>query len=112
MTKINPYAKFTMTFDDFLTALINEKYKGAALEDYQQADIRKDLSDRLNKFITLNVLTELASRDRSLLSKFQSIASDDTQPDAIRAFVEHEIPDGAAFLAKVLADFRSLYFGT
>lgn len=111
MTKINPYAKFTMTFDDFLTALINEKYKGAMLEDYQKTDIRKDLTDRLNKFITLNVITELASRDRSLLIKFQSITNDDTQPDAIKAFVEKEIPDGAAFLAKVLTDFRSLYLG-
>lgn len=98
-----------MTLDDFLTALINEKYKGATLEDYQKTDIRKDLIYRLNKFITLNVITELATRDRSLLVKFQSIANDDTQPDVIRAFVEHEVPDGGAFLAKVLTDFRQLY---
>lgn len=100
-----------MTLDDFLSALINEKYKGATLEDYQQADIRKDLTDRLNKFVSLNVLTELAARDQSLLVKFQSIVNDDTQPDVIRAFVEKEIPDGATFLAKVLTDFRSLYLG-
>lgn len=100
-----------MTLDDFLTSLITEKYKGATLEDYQQADIRKDLTDRLNKFITLNVLTELATRDQSLLVKFQSLAKDDTKPDAIKEFVEHEIPDGAAFLAKILNDFRALYLG-
>ncbi len=109
-THQNAYAKL-MTLDDFLTALINEKYKGATLEDYQKADIRKDLTGRLNKFISLNVLTELATRDQSLLVKFQSLANDDTKPEAIKAFVENEIPDGAAFLTKVLTDFRALYLG-
>lgn len=98
-----------MTLDDFLSALINEKYKGATLEDYQQADIGKDLNDRLNKFITLNVLTELATKNQSLLAKFQTLAKGDTTPEVIQNFVEKEIPDGAAFLAKTLTDFRHLY---
>ena len=57
-TPQNTYAKIIMTLDDFIAALINDKYKETTLEDYQQADIRKDLADRLNKFISLNVLTE------------------------------------------------------
>lgn len=100
-----------MTLDDFLSGLINEKYKGATLENYQQADIGKDLTDRLNKFITLNVLTELATKDPSLLAKFQTLAKGDTAPEVIQAFVETEIPDGTVFLAKVLTDFRALYLG-
>lgn len=100
-----------MTLDDYISALISEKYKSATLEDYQQADIRKDLTDRLNKFITLNVLTELATKDQSLLAKFQSIAKGDTQPEVIQDFVQKEIPDGNAFFAKALTDFRTLYLG-
>ncbi len=100
-----------MTLDDFITALINDKYNGVTLADYQETDIQKDLTSRLNKFITLYVLTEIATKDQSLLAKFQSIAKDDTQPEVVRSFVENEIPDGSAFLAKTLTDFRALYLG-
>lgn len=98
-----------MNINDFLVALAKEKHATVTLEDYQLTDIVRDLSDRLNKFITLNVLTELATRDQSLLAKFQSIAKGDTKAEVVRSFVENEIPDGSAFLAKTLTDFRELY---
>lgn len=99
------------TLTDYLTALIREKHVEVGLQDYQLADMVTSLTDRLNKFITLNVLTELATKNQALLAKFQSLVKGNATPDAIRAFVEKEIPDGAAFLAKVLTDFRALYLG-
>lgn len=86
---------------DFLAALVVEK--GVPTH------AANDLLPRLQKFITLNVLTELATKDPSLLAKFQTLAKGDTTPEVIQSFVEKEIPDGAAFLAKTLTDFRELY---
>lgn len=93
-----------MTLTDFLTTLAAEK--GVPKEAVN------DLLPRLQKFITLNVLTELALKNRALLVKFQSIAKGATSPDTIRAFVEKELPDGNVFLAKTLNDFKTLYFGS
>lgn len=98
-----------MNINDFLVALAKEKHATVTLKDYQLTDIVRDLTERLTKFIILNVLTELATRDQSLLAKFQTLAQGDTKPEAIQTFVEAEIPDGPAFLAKVLTDFRTLY---
>ncbi|MEK7543929.1 MAG: hypothetical protein AAB557_03610 [Patescibacteria group bacterium] len=100
-----------MDLHDFLNTLVNDKLAGASMEEAQVADMVASLTDRLNKFITLNVLTELATKDTALLTKFQTLAKGNTTPEAIQSFVEKEIPDGAAFLAKVLTDFRTLYLG-
>lgn len=81
------------------------------MDQTQTADMTTSLTDRLNKFITLNVLTELATKDQALLIKFQTLARGNTKPEVVQAFIQQEIPDGAAFLAKVLADFRVLYLG-
>lgn len=98
-----------MTLIDFLTALVREKHTGVALEAFQVTEMVRDLTERLTKFIILNVLTELATKDQSLLAKFQTLAKGATSPEAIQTFVEAEIPDGPAFLAKTLTDFRALY---
>ncbi len=101
-----------MAINDFLTTLVKQKHSGIALEAYQIADMVRDLTDRLTKFITLNILTELATKNQALLAKFQSLTKGNTTPETVRAFVEREIPDGAAFLAKTLTDFRAMYLGT
>lgn len=90
-----------MTLTDFLTALVREK--GVPTE------AAGDLFPRLQKFITLNVLTELAAKNSDLLKTFQSLVDKNATAEEIRAFVEKEIPDGAAFLANTLNDFRQLY---
>lgn len=100
-----------MSLQDFLSSLVNEKLAGATPAETQIADMVASLTDRLNKFITLNVLTELAVKDQSLLVKFQTLARGNTKPEAVQDFIQTEIPDGAAFLAKVLSDFRVLYLG-
>ncbi len=100
-----------MNLNDFLTTLVTEKLAGADVPEGQIADMVANLTDRLNKFITLNVLTELATKDQALLVKFQALAKGNTNPDVLQDFVEKEIPDGAPFLAKVLSDFRVLYLG-
>ncbi len=101
-----------MNLQDFLTTLVNEKLTGATPAETQIADMVASLTDRLNKFITLNILTELATKDQSLLVKFQTLARGNTKPEVVQDFIQNEIPDGAAFLAKVLSDFRSLYIGS
>ena len=99
------------SLDDFLTALVKDKKDGLTLDDFQREDMKKDLSVRLNKFITLNVLTELATKDVTLLQKFQTLSKGTTTVIQIQSFIETHIVNGAAFLAKVLTDFRALYLG-
>ncbi len=99
------------TLTDYLSALVAEKLKGTSLPESQAADMVRDLTSRLTTFITLNVLTELATKNPKLLVTFQSLAKGNTAPETIRAFIQKEIPDGAAFLAKTLNDFRALYLG-
>lgn len=98
-----------MNLHDFLTAIVAEKHAGAVLEDYQLADMVESLSERLNKFIILAVLTEFATKNTQLLTKFQTLVKGAATPEIIQGFVEAEIPDGSAFLAKVLDGFRHLY---
>lgn len=98
-----------MDINDFLTALVKEKHAGVVLEDYQLADMVGSLSERLTKFIILAILTEFATKNTQLLTKFQALVKGAATPEIIQGFVEHEIPDGTAFLAKVLTDFRLLY---
>lgn len=98
-----------MNINDFLTALVKEKHADAVLEDYQLADMVGSLSERLTKFIILAVLTEFATKNQALLAQFQTLAKDNTDPTKIQTFVEEHIPDGSAFLAKTLTDFRELY---
>ncbi|MDP1721619.1 MAG: hypothetical protein Q8L37_00250 [Candidatus Gottesmanbacteria bacterium] len=98
-----------MSLQDFLTTLVKEKLAGASLGEAQVADMIATLTDRLNKFITLNILTELATKDQELLVKFQALTRGNTKPEVLQEFIQKEIPDGAPFLAKILSDFRQLY---
>lgn len=100
-----------MNLHDFLTAIVAEKHAGVTLEDYQLSDMVESLSERLTKFIILAVLTEFATKNTQLLTKFQTLVKGAATPEIIQGFVETEIPDGTAFLAKSLIDFRLLYLG-
>ena len=106
------YALYIMTLEDFVDTLISEKYAGtAALEDFQRSDMKLDLLGRLSTFISLKVMTELSQKDPTLLSQFQKLTKGDTPASHVQEFVLAHIDDGAAFLAKVLDDFRILYLG-
>lgn len=100
-----------MTLEDFVEALISEKHSGTSLEDFMREDMKADLLGRLSTFISLKVMTELSQKDPTLLSQFQKLTHADTPASKVQEFVLAHIDDGAAFLAKVLDDFRILYLG-
>ena len=100
-----------MTLEDFVDALISEKHASTSLEDFMREDMKQDLLGRLKTFISLKTMTELAKNDPTALGEFQKLTSGDTPAEDIQAFVNTHIDDGAAFLAKVLDDFRILYLG-
>jgi|SRR3989344_4254062 len=100
-----------MDLEQFVLTLINEKHQGTTLENFQVEDMKQDLLGRLKTFISLKVMTELAKKDPTALGEFQKLTSGDTPASEVQQFVEDHIDNSAAFLAKVLDDFRILYLG-
>ena len=89
-----------MNLQDFLTTLVNEKLTGATPAETQIADMSRSLTDRLNKFITLNILTELATKDQSLLVKFQTLARGIPNRKLFRTLSKMKFPTGGIFSKK------------
>ena len=93
---------------DFLTQIIKEKH-GTDLPEAMTEQMRQDLLPRLNQWILLKAMTEIASKSPQKLQELEKLAQGDTDPAVVQKFIEDTIPDFQAFLTQTLVSFRQTY---
>lgn len=105
-------APVSSSLEIYLENLVRESHAEAPLEDYMVRDMKADLLPRLNRFIVLKTMEELALKSPEILKEFQALVFEkQASQKEVQEFIRNKVPQEAVFLTKVLLEFRNTYLG-
>lgn len=95
----------------FLDDLLKDMH-GMDTPPEEMEEMKKELLPKLNEYISLRVMTELAKTSQDTLKAFQTwVTEKSPSQEEVQQYVADKIPDGTSFLTQVLLDFRNTYLG-
>lgn len=102
-----------MTATDSINLFIDDMLKdmhGADAPPEELEEMKKELLPKLNEYISLRVMTELAKVSPDTLKEFQTwVTEKNPSQEEVQKYIEGKIDSSPAFLTQVLLDFRNLY---
>lgn len=102
-----------MTATDSINLFLDDMLKdlhGAATPPEELKEMKKELLPKLNEYISLRVMTELAKVSPDTLKEFQTwVTEKNPSQEEVQKYIEEKIDSSPAFLTQVLLDFRNLY---
>lgn len=105
-----------MTSTDSINLFLDDMLKsmhGGATPPEDLEEMKKELLPKLNEYITLRVMTELAKKSQETLKEFQSwVTEKNPSQGEIQKYIEGKLDNPPAFLTQVLLDFRNTYIGS
>ena len=99
------------TLDSFIDQLIVEKFADQALDDAVKADIKRELTDRLNQYLTLRTIETVSTVKPDAIKELATLVQTNPSAEQVQAFVSAHIENPDVLVAHILADFRALYIG-
>lgn len=97
--------------DAFIDSLITEKFTGTVLDDAIKADIKRELTERLNQYLTLRTIEIISSSNPEAVTELSELIKTNPAPEAVQAFIGKFITEPDVIVAGIFADFRRLYIG-
>jgi hypothetical protein len=97
--------------DQFIDTLIKEKFTEAPPGPEATIEIKAQLTDRLNQYLTLRTIDAISSMDPTLVTKLHDLIATNPDPTLVNAFIQEHIKEPDTLVAQILSDFRSLYLG-
>lgn len=95
----------------FLDDLLKDVH-GADAPAEELLEMKKELLPKLNEYITLRVMTELAKKSQDTLKEFQTwVTEKNPSQEEVQKYVEGKLDNPPAFLTQLLLDFRNTYLG-
>ena len=100
----------TLTLDDFIEHVLNEKHSGVVIPAENRAQMKADMMTALNKMISLKMLEQLSPEE---LTEFQNLSDSGATDAQLQQYVgDHvgpKLKEKDVFLAEILNEFRDLY---
>ncbi len=104
-----------MTATDSINLFLDDLLKdmhGVTTPPEELEEMKKDLVPKLNEYISLRVMTELAKTSQDTLKEFQTwVKEKSPSQEEVQVYLTGKIPDSPSFLTQVLLDFRNTYLG-
>lgn len=104
-----------MAVNDSINLFLDDMLKdmhGVSAPPEELEEMKKELLPKLNEYITLRVMTELAKKSQETLKEFQAwVTEKNPSQEDVQKYVEGKIENPPAFLTQVLLDFRNTYLG-
>lgn len=97
--------------DQFISELIAQKFPDQDLDEAMVADIRRELTDRLNQYLTLRTIEMISNADPEAVSKLSELIKTNPSPEQVGEFIKNHIKEPDVLVAQIFGDFRSLYLG-
>lgn len=97
--------------ESFLDQLIAEKFADAELDDATKADIKAELADKLNQYMTLRTIEAVSLHNPESVSELSILIKTDPTPEKVNEFITSRVTDPDALVAQILTDFHELYIG-
>lgn len=75
------------------------------------ASIKKELTERLNKYLTLRTIEIISTANPEALQKLSDLIKTNPVPEQIQGFISQYVKEPDILVAQILTDFRTLYLG-
>lgn len=95
----------------FLDQLINEKFADSPIDDATKTDIKKELADKLNQYMTLRTIEAVSVNHPEAVDELSILIKTDPTPEKVNEFITSRVTDPDALVAQILTDFHELYIG-
>lgn len=95
----------------FVDELIKEKFASTPLDDAVRADIKRELTDKLNQYLTLRTIEIVSETNPDAVKQLAEIIKTNPSPEDVQKFIGGYIKEPDLLVAQIFADFRNLYIG-
>ncbi len=95
----------------FVEQLIDEKFAGTDLDEAVRSDIRRELTDRLNQYLTLRTIEIVSEADPDAITKLSELIKTNPSPEQVQQFISGHVKEPDLLVARIFSDFRALYIG-
>lgn len=99
------------SLEKFVDELIAEKFAHQTLDDAVFADIKRELTDKLNQYLTLRTIEIVSETNPDAIKQLTEIIKTNPSPEEVQKFIGGYIKDPDLLVAQIFTDFRSLYIG-
>lgn len=95
----------------FVDTLIAEKFSTTPLDDATRADIKRELTDRLNQYLTLRTIEMVSSTNPEAVTQLADLIKTNPSPEQVNTFISSYVKEPDILVSQIFADFRRLYLG-
>lgn len=95
----------------FVDQLIAEKFAGSALDDAVRADIKRELTEKLNQYMTLRTIEMVSETNPEAIKELSELIKTNPAAEDVQKFIGGYVKEPDILVAQIFADFRSLYIG-
>lgn len=95
----------------FIDSLITEKFADSPLDEATRAGIRRELTDRLNQYLTLRTIEAVSAARPEAVKELADLIKTNPDPHAVQQFISRYISEPDLLVGQIFADFKRLYIG-
>lgn len=95
----------------FVDTLINEKFADSMPHEATRADIKRELTDRLNQYLTLRTIEMVSASDPNAVKQLAELIKTNPSPEQVQTFISTYVKEPDVLVAQIFTDFKHLYIG-
>lgn len=95
----------------FVDTLINEKFADSMPDEATRADIKRELTDRLNQYLTLRTIEMVSVADPNAVKQLAELIKTNPSPEQVQTFISTYVKEPDVLVAQIFTDFKHLYIG-
>jgi hypothetical protein len=100
-----------LALEKFVDQMIEEKFGESPLGDEVRAQIKKELADRLNQYITLRTIEHISLSSPDAIPQLETLIKSNPTAEQVNTFINERVDQPDVLVAQILSDFRGLYIG-
>lgn len=98
--------------DRFIEDLIAHKFSDNKPDDAVMTDIKRELTDKLNQYLTLRTIESISQSNPDAIQKLSELIQTNPSAETVSQFIHQYVSEPDVLVAQFFTDFRALYLGT
>lgn len=99
------------SLEKFVDELIAEKFAATPLDDAVRADIKRELTEKLNQYLTLRTIEIVSETNPDAIKQLSELIKTNPSAEDVQKFIGGYVKEPDLLVAQIFADFRNLYIG-
>jgi hypothetical protein len=95
----------------FIDDLIKKKFGEQMPDEATVTDIKRELTERLNQYLTLRTIEMISSTNPEAVNQLSDLIKTNPTPEQVNTFIGNFVKEPDVLVSQIFADFRSLYLG-